>query len=169
MSSDKVSAEVLAGEPIDARDEQLLRELAAIYTTTDPVPDGLIERLQFGITLDALEAEIAELQRTDRQLVGARAEDATEVQTVTFTSASLTTMVTVTPAGVDRVRIDGWAAPGAGLLVELRIVGDRLHTTADADGRFVFDDVPKGLAQFLLRPSSGSAEVPAVVTPSMQI
>jgi hypothetical protein len=169
MSSDKSSAEMLAGEPIDTRDEQLLRELAAIYTTADPVPDGLVERLQFGITLDALEAEIAELQRTDRQLVGARAEDATEVQTVTFTSASLTTMVTVTPAGVDRVRIDGWAAPGAGLLVELRIVGDRLQTTADADGRFVFDDVPKGLAQFLLRPPPGSAEAAAVVTPSMQI
>lgn len=169
MSSDKSSAEVLAAEPIDARDEQVLRELAAIYTSADPVPDGLIERLQFGITLDALEAEIAELQRTDRHLVGARAEDATEVQTVTFTSASLTTMITVTPAGVERVRIDGWAAPGAGLLVELRIVGDRLQTTADADGRFVFDDVPKGLAQFLLRPPSGSGEATAVVTPSMQI
>jgi hypothetical protein len=76
-------------------------------------------------------------------------------------------MITVTPAGVDRVRIDGWAAPGAGLSVELRIVDAQRQTTADADGRFVFDDVPRGLAQFLLR--APDSERPPVITPSMQI
>jgi hypothetical protein len=157
----------LAAGAIDAQDEQLLRQIAALYDFSDPVPAGLIERLQFGITLDALEAEIAQLQRLD-QFAGARGEGATEVQTVTFTSASLTTMVTVTPSGADRVRIDGWAAPGEGLLVELRIVGDKLHTIADSDGRFVFDDVPRGLAQFLLRAPGDSAH-PPVITPSMEI
>jgi hypothetical protein len=170
MSSDTSPAAVdaLAAEPLDVRDQDVLRRIGDWYATTDPVPPGLIGRLQFGITLDALEAEVAELQRSDRQLAGARSDGATEVQTVTFTSASLTTMITVTPSGSDRVRIDGWAAPGAGLLVELRIVGDRLHTTADADGRFVFDDVARGLAQFLLRRPDDDGQ-PAVITPSMQI
>jgi hypothetical protein len=170
MSNNESPASVdeLAVGAIDATDEHLLRRIAALYDFSDPVPNGLIARLQFGITLDSLEAEIAQLQRMDQQLIGARADGATEVQTVTFTSANLTTMITVTPAGAERVRIDGWAAPGAGLIVELRIVGDKLQATADADGRFVFDDVPRGLAQFLLRAPGDSAH-PPVITPSMEI
>jgi hypothetical protein len=163
-----LSIDELAALPLDDTDELLMRQLAAMYDFTDPVPPGLVERLQFGITLDALEAEIAKLQRMDAQLAGARSDGATEVQTVTFTSASLTTMITVTPAGADRVRIEGWAAPGGGLQVELRIIGSKLQTTADDDGRFVFDDVPRGMAQFLLR-TPGDTAHPPVITPSMEI
>ena len=36
-------------------------------------------------------------------------------QTITFTSARLTTMVTVTVLSPDRVRVDGWVAPGGGV------------------------------------------------------
>src|SRR5260221_14179563 len=108
-------ADALAAAPLDEIDDQLLRRIKAMYDVSDPVPGGLVERLQFGITLDALEAEIANLQRADSTLAGARTDGATEVQTVTFTSASLTTMITVTPSGADRARIDGWSAPGAGL------------------------------------------------------
>ena len=60
-------------------------------------------------------AEIAELQRSN-DLVGVRAQEApVGSQTVTFTSSDLTTMVTITPSGADRVRIDGWVDPGAGV------------------------------------------------------
>ena len=153
---------------IDDRDVMTLRRIAELYDSIDGVPSGLVERIQFGITLDALHAEIAELQRVQLDAVGARSDSAAEVQTVTFTSASLTTMVTITPSGAERVRIDGWVAPGGPLDVELRVVGDQLHTTADEDGRFVFDDVPRGLAQFILRPPAESTR-PPVVTPSLQI
>jgi hypothetical protein len=164
------SADELALELLDEVDEQLLRELAAVYQAVDPVPDGLVERLQFGVTLDALEAEVARLQRLEAEPAGARSDgaNATAAQTVTFTSASLTTMITITPAGPDRVRIDGWIAPGGGVAVELRVVGDHLRTTADADGRFVFPDVPRGLAQFVLRPPDPQAH-PAVITPSIEL
>ena len=159
-------SELTAGE-LDAEDVRVLSRMASVYAATDPVPAGLVERIQFGITLDALHVEIAELQRSG-DLAGVRSGGATEVQTVTFTSASLTTMITITPTSADRVRIDGWAAPGGGVLVELRIVGSQLRTTADADGRFVFDDVPRGLAQFVLRPPTGTAHAP-VVTPSIEV
>ena len=33
-------------------------------------------------------------------------------------------MVTISPAGPDRVRIDGWVAPGGGVQVELRLTGE---------------------------------------------
>jgi len=157
----------LAAGQIDADDVRVLDTMAVCYDTIDPVPAGLVERIQFGITLDALHAEIAELQRCD-DLTGVRSGEATEAQSITFTSASLTTMVTITPVSADRVRIDGWAAPGGGVSIELRILDDSRRTTADADGRFVFEDVPRGLAQFVLRPPAGTAQA-AVVTPSIEI
>lgn len=161
------TASVLAAGPIDDYDIALLRSVAAAYDSADPVPEGLVERLQFGITLDALHAEIAQLERMDG-LVGARGNQAAEAQTITFTSESLTTMVTITPAGAERVRIDGWAAPGGGISVELRTVAERLQARADSDGRFVFEDVPRGLAQFVLRAAGGSVH-PPVVTPSIEL
>lgn len=157
----------LASGEIDADDARVLAELANVFDALDPVPPGLVARTQFAMTLDALHAEIAELQRTP-ELAGVRSGEQTEAQTVTFTSASLTTMVTITPASADRVRIDGWAAPGGGLTVELRLAVRTLSTTADSDGRFVFEDVPRGLGQFVLRPRSGTAQ-PAVVTPSIDL
>jgi hypothetical protein len=166
MSNDRRSVSELAAEPLDSEDSQVLDRVAEVYLRTDPVPDGLVERIQFGITLDALHAEVAELQRGGA-LVGVRAEEVTEAQTVTFASASLTAMVTITPTAGDRVRVDGWLAPGANAAVELRQpAGDR-HVQADEDGRFVFDDVPRGLTQFVIRPLAHEAR--PVVTPSIEL
>jgi hypothetical protein len=47
--------ELAAGE-IDATDLRALNRLANMYSVLDPVPAGLVERAQFGITLDALHA-----------------------------------------------------------------------------------------------------------------
>jgi hypothetical protein len=163
----KPTLEELAAEPVDDRDVAALDRLAAMYDAIDPVPGGLVDRITFAITLDALEAEIAELTRTG-SLAGARSVAADDVETITFTSRSLTTMVTISPAGAERVRIDGWVAPGGGVQVELRLTGDTRTETADSDGRFVFDDVPHGLAQFVLRPPAGVAQ-PPVITPSIEL
>lgn len=168
--SGRPSVAELAAQPLDEHDDAVLDQLAAAFTAADPVPAGLVDRLQFAITLDALHAEIAQLTRMD-DLVGARTEAASEAQTVTFTSQSMTTMITISPAGADRVRIDGWvadAADGGGIVVELRTVQSRLQTQADEDGRFVFEDVPRGMAQFVLRPPAESG-LPPVVTPAIEI
>jgi hypothetical protein len=159
-------AEMTEGR-LDAEDSRVLGHVADVYAALDPVPSGLVERIQFGITLDSLHAEIAELQRGNA-VAGVRSEAAAEIQTVTFTSASLTTMVTITPISADRARIDGWVAPGAGVGVELRVVGGSRTTSADADGRFVFEEVPRGLVQLVLR-RPGTPTPPPVITPSIEV
>lgn len=167
MTTRRPSLEELAAGPIDDDDQRTLQRTADVYDAVDPVPDGLVDRIQFGITLDALRAEIAQLQRSG-DLAGVRSEDATETKTVTFTSASLTTMVTITEISSERVRIDGWVAPGTGVSVELRRVDGSESTVADADGRFVFADVARGLAQFVLRPPESTGQHP-VITPSVEL
>ena len=106
--------ESLAAQPIDAVDERILGRVGRLYDVVDPVPDDLVDRLQFAITLDALHVEIATLQLSGTGELAMRgAEQVNAMKTLTFSSESVTTMVTINPDGPDRVRIDGWAAPGA--------------------------------------------------------
>lgn len=155
----------LAAEPLDATDEQLLAQLAAAYDDVDPVPDGLIERLRFGITLDALHAEIAELQRFG-DLVGVRSEQLDRPDTITFSSSTVTLMITVSVTSPETARVDGWLVPATAATVELRSPVGARTTTADADGRFAFDDVTRGPVQFTIR--AEGADRP-VVTPSVEL
>lgn len=168
---ERAALDSLAAQPIDESDVALLRQVAAAYSAADAVPAGLVERLIFDVTVDDLHAEIARLERTS--MVGARTDSAPGVQTVTFTSQHLTTMVTISRAGADRVRIDGWLAPGAVRRVELTMQESTVDTTSDEDGRFVFDDVPAGLARFVITDplaahTTGGSEA-AVITPSLEL
>lgn len=169
MSADNSAVTAYAEGAIDDEDLLILQQIAMLFEQADPVPTGLVERVEFGLTLDALEAEVAQLQRMESSLAGARsgsAGDASAINTVTFTSESLSVTISITATGVDTVRIDGWAAPGAGLQIELRRVGSSQVTSADQDGRFVLEDVPKGLAKFVI---TGAAGTSSVITPSMEL
>jgi hypothetical protein len=98
-----------------------------------------------------LNTEVATLTQLDMATAGARSATTEAVRTITFTSDSLTTMVTLTPLGDGTIRVDGWAAPGAGIRVEVLLPdGPPRNTYADDDGRFVFEAVPSGLAKFAL-------------------
>jgi hypothetical protein len=152
MSTPDSAAELeLAAGLLDPSDAALFNSIRAVYDERDPVPDGLVERIQFELTLDALHTEVATLMQLESATAGVRGGSATEsVRTVTFTSDSLTTMVTITPQPDRTVRVDGWAAPGAGVRVELLGSDGSQETTADEDGRFVFEGVQPGLAKFVL-------------------
>lgn len=158
----------LAAEPLDADDLALLNSLRAYYDEQDPVPDGLVERIQFELTLDALHAEVATLTQLDLSAAGARSAATEAVRTITFTSESMTTMVTITPDGEGSVRVDGWAAPGAGIRVEVLLTDGPRETYADSDGRFVFEEVPTGLAKFALHPGGDGASA-TVVSPTIEL
>ena len=154
----------LAAGQIDDLDVSALARIATLYTKLDPVPSTLIDRIAFGITLDALHAELAELERSP-SLAGVRSDEAT-ANTVTFTSESLTAMVTISASSAETARVDGWITPTGVREVELRTVGGTVRTETDADGRFVLDDVTRGLIQFTFRQPDGDR---AVVTPALEI
>lgn len=165
MTNPRPDENELAAGSIDSVDLSVLDRIEALYAQLDPVPDGLVDRVQFGITLDALHAEIAELQRSS-DLVGVRS-DLADAQTITFTSARLTTMVTISPISTEFTRIDGWVVPGGDVTVELRTRDGVVSTAADADGRFAFESVHRGMAQFVLRTADPDAA--PVITPSIEL
>jgi hypothetical protein len=160
--------ELLAAEELDSGDFALLNSVRAYYDERDPAPDGLVDRIQFQLTLDALHTEVATLTQLDLATAGTRSATTEAVRTITFTSDSVTTMVTLTPLGDGSVRVDGWAAPGAGILVELLLPDGPHNTYADDDGRFVFEGVPSGLAKFALHVPHGT-ELFTVLSPAIEL
>lgn len=147
-----------ADKPIDATDQLLMQDLAGIHDLLDPVPPGMLERIDFAIAVAELEADIAEL--TMGELAGVRSE---ETDSVTFTSGSLSLMVT-TVVGARHVRVDGWVtSPGA----EVDVVGEGVTRTtlADDGGRFSVDGLPRGRAHFVVR----RVGYRPVITPSVEI
>jgi hypothetical protein len=149
----------------DATDEHaLLADLRAMWEEIDPAPADLATRALFRLEVeavlaaDSLEAELMRLEEP-LSLAGARAaETASETATsITFSSTSLTVMVTVSPATAHRLRLDGWIAPSAALRMELRTTTGVEQARADEDGRFVFADVPAGLVQLTIHPTEGAA------------
>lgn len=159
----------LAEELLDDEDGQLLDEIARLYDLIDPMPADLVERIGFTLTLAHMEIELARLTLESRTPVGARGEE--RARTVTFSSESLTVMVTITPTAHRECRIDGWIAPGAPIRVELRSDRGSRDAIADTDGRFDFAEVSCGLVQLVFHPTP-DIEVQLrspVVTPAVQV
>jgi hypothetical protein len=155
-------------EPLDDVDRMILAELRGLHDELDPPPEDLAERVRFALTLAALEAEVAELQEQS-SLAQVRSEQLyATTDTLTFTSSSLSLMVTVTPdtTDYDLLRVDGWLT-GPGIVVELSVGTQRLPATSDANGRLVWEGVPRGRARFLIHPASEGAR--PVVTPTIEL
>jgi hypothetical protein len=160
-----------AAEPLDAVDDHILAELDAVQQIVDPPPADLDERARFALRARHLDAEISRLYDLSAAVAGARDEGTS--RTATFESRSLTIMVSVSDLSDDRRRIEGWIAPPDEVEVELR-VGDttreQAFRVAADNGRFVFEDVPSGLAQFHLRRASDVlGDIAGVVTSPIEI
>ena len=131
------------------------RACSSMYDRLDPAPRGprRPDQVRHHSRGAACRDRRAPAHRRPRRRAVRRG--VSEAQTITFTSSTLTTMVTISPAvagprphrRVDRARR---RRPGRAAAQRQR----RAATVADADGRFVFDDVPHGLAQ-LRAPAAG--------------
>ena len=171
--NDRDEIDRLAAEPLDGEDVAILLALADFYHRNDDVPDGLVDRLAFTVALAEMEAELAELQNVDRDLVGARGERPAKPKRPARSrspASSLSAMVTVSAEDVDTVRIDGWVAPAEAMDVDLRLGTGQRRICSDADGRFVFTDVPHGLVTLVFRGEQDGRTGPRpVVTPTFQL
>lgn len=154
------------GEPLDDGDIAILAQLRSALDAADPVPPHLADQVQFALTVQALRAEIAELEELPGELVGARSVDYTRVQTVTFTSDSISVVVTITHLDNETARIDGWVE-GPTAEAELRERSRTETVPIDEEGRFAFPRVERGPVQFVFRPLTSDAK--PVITPTMEV
>ncbi|WP_372595339.1 hypothetical protein [Actinotalea sp.] len=150
-----------ADEPLDAVDLALLDDLSRILGTIDPVPEGLVDRALFALTLEGLNAEVMALHRQEPALAVRGEPTRVEMRTITFSSDPLTVMISLSE-GPTGVRIDGWTAPAERYVVQVYGPDGFVSTESDDDGCFVFPDVAPGPASLVLRRAAGG---PVVSTP----
>ena len=161
MSDHELDA--LAAGPLDSDDLLLLALMREHADRTDPVPSGLTDRIELAMTVAGLEAEVARL--ISMEDVAVRSLDYERATSITFASDQLSVMVTIEQVA-DGVVVRGWlTTPGAE--VELR-GRDRTHLArTDADGRFQFADVERGLAHLVIRPTEPDSS--PVITPAFEL
>ncbi|HVV23807.1 MAG TPA: hypothetical protein VHF06_30515 [Pseudonocardiaceae bacterium] len=150
-----------ANEPFDELDASILAEVRQLWAERDPLPDGLVDQIQFAIDLEHLDVEVLRMTLLD-EATSTRGDEVSRL--VTFSSDTLTIMIRVFPAKDGTNRIDGWLTPGDSHPVELRTGDDTLTTESDTTGRFAFRAVPGGLAQLMVKPA-GTAKT--VTTPAI--
>lgn len=155
----------LAMAELDDVDEQILSELRDLWNAADPPPQGLTERIQFAMTVASLEAEVARIVEASVATAGVRSTYE-RVNTVTFTSESVSAMIDIEVTD-DHVDVHGWVSETP---IEVELIerhGSR-RTMADATGRFVFENVDRGMVHFVFRQSGGASSRP-VLTPAIEL
>lgn len=159
-----------ASEPLNASDDAVLAEIAAMLEVVDPVPAELVQNVQFALALDQVFDEVAQIVRTPVDALATRSDlaDATRTETLTFSSDRLTAMVTVSEVRRGHVRIDGWITPAGARTVDVRMQGADVSVESDPDGRFVLDDLRAGFVQLVFHPL-GPDDGGLVVTPLFKV
>lgn len=165
--------------PIDAlddKDQRILDEVRELYARLDPCPAGLTERIKFALTVQALNAEVAELTRGEA-LTGVRSDQAGAAPaltgTISFSTQSLTLGISASEASEGFRRIDGWVTGWPPpVLIEIHEVGaDAPMQTVEADehGRFVFESVRSGPVYFRIRRVPEDPDERPVLTPTFTL
>lgn len=152
-------------DPIDRVDVATLELLADSYRRLDPEPAGMTDRIKFALTVQSLEAEVAQL--VEESLLAVRGTDTRRTESVTFSAGRVSLMVSTAPSGA-KVRIDGWVTSG-GARVEASVGEHVFAATADEHGRFVIDGVPHGGVMFLIRTNPDDPDETPVVTPRIEV
>lgn len=148
--------------PPEATD-QLMLHVRELFSRIDPTPADLADRIKFAITVQALHAEVAEL--VAEQPLAVRGEpEPSPVTTVTFSTADVSIMVTISAESTTTARLDGYLSLGSGT-VQLTDSGGTARASADDTGRFVFHDVARGSARLLVH----RGEARPVITPAFMV
>lgn len=147
--------------------DEIFDELEQMWSERDPVPDGLVERMQAlahaEVTLadTDLDYELMLLVERSAELAGTRG--AAAAYTLRFGGDNLDLLVRAGGGnGGTTTRLDGWVVPPADITVRAtRIDGaaeQSWETRVDDRGRFEFPDLPVGLYRLWLTPADEDAK-----------
>ncbi len=145
--------------------EALLKVVREVWTERDPVPAGLVARMQAVLAAEDfdLDYELLVLIERSNELAGARGGGT--AYTLQFAHGDMALLVRA--AGEeqpgDGARLDGWLAPAEEMTIKASLVTDgggdgEWETDIDARGRFEFRGLPSGLFRLWLTPRSAGAK-----------
>jgi hypothetical protein len=151
-------------------DEELYEVVRTVWEQRDPVPAGLVARLQEAAALaDAdLDVELLLLVERTEELAGTRGTAA--AYTLRFAHAGLDLLLRVSTG--EAPRIDGWVVPPTPITVRVQRDGaadnpsDSPVAEVGAAGRFELLDLAPGLLRLRLEPHDGSTPF---LTPAFEI
>ena len=152
--------------------ERLYAIVRAAYEERDPVPDGLVARMQRAVAAAeaeeglALELELMTLVERSTDLAGARGGAS---YTLRFAYDDVDLLLRVAADG-EHSRVDGWVVPPEPMTVRAvwTVEGAGTSATAVSDtGRFELTDLPLGLVRLRLEPQDGSRA--PFATPTFEI
>jgi hypothetical protein len=163
----------------DLSREGLLKIVREVWEDRDPVPEGLVERMQSVVQAEAILAEVdldyelLLLVERSTELAGARG---TAAYTLRFAhsddSGDTEVLLRAVANDAGGARLDGWLAPPSPMRVRATEVTDHgegrsYDVETDTRGRFEFADLPRGLYRLWLTPVD--AEGAAFGTPAFEI
>ena len=159
----------------DLSREGLLKIVRQVWEEHDPMPEGLIERMQAVTQTEAiladtdLDYELLVLVERSAELAGARG---TAAYTLRFAHGETEVLLRTDRDDTGQARLDGWIAPAAAMRVRASEVTDRgegasWEVETDTNGRFEFADLPSGLYRLWLTPLDSDAV--AFGTPAFEI
>ncbi len=138
--------------------DAMLDRIHEMWSAVDPVPDGLVARMQAAAAAEVelaatdLDYELLMLIERSTQLAGTRSASTT--YTLRFGADGLDLLVRVAPEA-DATRLDGWIVPPEPVAVRMeRDDGQSWQTSTDSHGRFTLADLPKGLYRLFVEPES---------------
>lgn len=144
--------------------DALLQVVREVWTEHDPVPEGLVQRMQAAVTAELevaatdLDAELLVLVSREEMLTGARGSAA---YTLRFSSGETDLLVRAVETTKGKARLDGWVSPPRAVSVTATTVpetGSAWSALSDDTGRFEFTDLPTGMVRLQLRPDRAPGE-----------
>jgi hypothetical protein len=160
----------------DLTDHDLYTAIRTYWETQDPLPDGMVARLQAAAALASsdlygvgLDIELMLLVERTEELAGTRGGSAA-AYTLRFAHEGVDLLLRVSGDG-DTSRIDGWVVPPAPISVVVqRDSGRGWSDDASRDvgdtGRFELTSLLPGLLRLRLEPAGGST---SFMTPAFEI
>lgn len=160
--------------------EDLLQLVRTVWEDRDPMPEGLVARMQTAAALAAssadLDLELMLLVERSTELAGARSAELgadhgadMAAYTLRFTHGEVDLLLRIAPdAGSHTARVDGWVVPPEPMTVRVVREGDRPLAVGVSDsGRFELIGLGRGLVHLILEPLDGSR--PPFATPTFEL